>query len=84
MSEAQRPSVGRIVHVYHRDHEGLSPAGIGPYAAIVTWVYDESKKIDCETFGRSRPNIPWGGPISYTDGGENKDRIVWWEWPPRV
>lgn len=79
----QKPSEGRIVHIFSRYQEGVEPIGIGPYAAIVTYVWDDTS-ISAEAFPTHKITLPFGEPIPFNDGNLDKDVQVWWQWPERV
>lgn len=74
----QKPTVGRIVHVFSRGHDY-----VGPYAAIVTRVLDGDEVIDCTLF------TPWHAAtrltrIPFSDHDGNDGREMWWDWPERA
>jgi hypothetical protein len=78
MSDAPKPTVGRIVHFYN---EALAPAanngtGAGPYAALVTQTFDGPYvNLKVMPYGES-----WDeGSVSEKAEGATR----YWTWPPR-
>lgn len=84
MSEAQKPSVGRIVHVFCRSLEYGSFMGIGPYPAIVLKVHADGVSICAQAFPAQKLSLDWSLPVPFSDKDGNEGRDLWWEWPERV
>lgn len=84
MSEAQKPSVGRIVHVFCRSmqHDGL--IGIGPYPAIVFKVDDDGTSVHVQVFPRGKVEILLEYAVPFSDKDGNEGRDLWWDWPERL
>ena len=78
------PNIGRIVHFYDRNLEHFGANKFGPYAAIVTYVYEDGNHVDLEAFptrvnGSDHRHVMLGE--DRPDGGK---RDQWWVWPARV
>ena len=78
----QRPSPGRIVHIFDRKLEGHQPQRIGPYPAVVTFVHADGMTIDATGFPSRTFGDVQGVPAS--NGDANEGLTVWWAWPERV
>lgn len=46
---SQKPTIGRIVHVFSKEMAQFPPNGVGPYAAIITAVHSDAE-IDVHAF----------------------------------
>lgn len=75
-----KPTIGRIVHFFDEDLKDYGPNHAGPYAAIVTFVHNETT-IDLTVFpshvftSRSQTSVE-------RDAGDRGARM-WWQWPIR-
>lgn len=78
-----KPTVGRIVHFYTDEtHKWRNGQGNGPYAAIITQVFEEASP------GFQYVNLkvlPYGDP--WDEGSVSvketfADQSRYWEWPP--
>jgi hypothetical protein len=81
---SQKPSVGRIIHVYSRYQKDVEPIGIGPYPAIVCKVMDDGSTILVQAFPTLKIALLPNDEIPYTDENGNEGRYLWWAWPERV
>ena len=84
------PAVGRIVHYYTRnpDHQ-TNHAGIGPYAAIITQVFEveDGHVASLVNLTVLPPNSqPYTVGSVHGDGSDfdHGDLQSWWIWPPRT
>lgn len=79
----QKPSIGRIVHFYDRSYEANQPNGIGPYPAIITYVWGGSPDflVNLEVFGLGQAHET---SIPYNDAPEAATSSTWWCWPTKV
>lgn len=82
MSEGQKPSIGRIVHVYDEDRKHASINGVGPYPAIITFVHPDGS-INASGFPHYIISDMEHLPFS-PDGQKVGDVPIWWRWPERV
>lgn len=80
----QKPSVGRIVHVFCRSMKEDALMGIGPYPAIVYKVGKDGSSVHCQAFPRGKLEMHWQLAVPYSDKNGNEGGEIWWEWPERV
>jgi len=83
-----KPIVGQIVHYYVTDQKTQSNgAKNGPYAAVVTQVFDDSGMVNLlvlPPFGTSYHQgsvMPREQAFKYVTG--DNFPYSWWEWPPQ-
>ena len=81
---APKPSVGRIVHFFSRVRgDQFNGGGDGPYAAIVTQVFD-GPYVNLKVL----PSMAEPSDVGSVSPGHAVDKTAdharWWEWPPKV
>lgn len=79
MSETQKPSVGRIVHVCLND--GTTYNGAKTFPAIVTAVHTDTL-INARVFVDG-PEVLWLTSIPHVDTVPESYTSPTWGWPPR-
>lgn len=73
-------TIGRIVHYYDELLEEFAPRGVGPYAAVVTFVHSDTV-VDVEMF----PTRMFGEEVLAVElMGGDRGQTRWWCWPPRA
>lgn len=83
MSEFQKATVGRTVHFYNHSlapHEN-NGTGVGPYAAVVTQVFDHESglmNLKILRYGEAYDE----GSVQPFEKEKNEQR--YWVWPPKV
>ncbi|MDP3327176.1 hypothetical protein [Parvibaculum sp.] len=95
MSEAPKPSVGRVVHFYSeavamKDNcagRGFNGVGAGPYLAHVTQVFEDADGNT--TYANLYVIPPVGDPfhkglVPMKGSSFYEDGDFYWEWPPRA
>lgn len=74
-----KPTIGRIVHYYDELLKEFAPRGVGPYAAVVTFVRSDTV-VDVEVF----PARMFGEEVTGLElMGGDRGQTRWWQWPPR-
>lgn len=79
---SDKPTVGRIVHFYDSSLSTIANNGTGhgPYAAVITQVFDGAKYANLKVLPYGNP---WDeGSVSHQDDAPECPR--YWVWPPRV
>ncbi len=81
----ERPTVGRIVHFYttaeSRQYNGV---GAGPYAAIVTQVFDGSPYINLQVFAPFSGGADEGSVLHQDEASALGALGRYWVYPPRT
>ena len=88
MPDAPRPTVGRLVNFFYgaasRGHNG---AGSGPYAALITQVFEQQdgtvEYVNLKVFPPFHPDLD-AGSVTLRTSRFYLEGMSYWEWPTRV